>query len=86
MSAALDRHITGNWGEDQFGDLPPSCEDCPEERYEKCPGQDKCIEVILDSKPSCCLKHKVEITGGYCTDCEYDAWKDICEQKELVAA
>jgi len=26
--AALDRHITGNWGEDSVPDLPPICEDC----------------------------------------------------------
>jgi len=25
---ALDRHITGSWGEDSVPDLPPICEDC----------------------------------------------------------
>ena len=25
---ALDRSITGNWGEDSVPDLPPICEDC----------------------------------------------------------
>ena len=26
--SALDRHITGNWGEDSVPDLPPICDDC----------------------------------------------------------
>ena len=40
--AALDRHITGNWGEDSVPDLPPICVECdvdpcnePCEKFEK---------------------------------------------------
>ena len=32
--SALDRHITGNWGEDSVPDLPPICDDC---EVEDCP-------------------------------------------------
>ncbi len=77
MSAALDRHITGNWGEDSVGDVPPSCEDCPEERYEKCSGQDKCAEVILDGHPCCCLEHKIEMSCGECGECQADMWASL---------
>lgn len=75
MGAALDRYITGNWGEDSVSDVPPSCEECPEEKFEKCPGQDKCIEVLLDSHPACCIKHRVEIQG-WCGDCEAEVFSE----------
>lgn len=79
MSAALDRYITGNWGEDQFSDMPPSCENCPEEKYNKCEGQfmDTCIEVQLDMTPTCCLEYKIEMTDGSCGECEADMWASL---------
>lgn len=45
MSASLDRYITGNWGEDQFGPEPP------EEMYHAaCSGEGcaECNETGLD--------------------------------------
>ncbi len=56
---------------------PPSCEDCPEEQYEKCPGQDKCVEVYLDEHPCCCLKHKIEMSDGMCGSCEADVYREM---------
>ena len=55
---------------------PPSCEDCPEERFEKCPGQDKCVEVVLDGHLACCVEHKVEVSG-MCGECEADVWATL---------
>lgn len=31
MRAALDRYITGNWGEDSVPDVLPCCEECEEQ-------------------------------------------------------
>lgn len=56
---------------------PPSCEDCPDERYEKCPGQDNCIEVIFDGHPACCIKHKYEMVDGECGSCVSDDFRGI---------
>ena len=69
MSAALDRYITGNWGEDSVRELCPTCENCPEEKYINCEGQNKCIEVQFDSHPASCIEHKVEMEWGMCWEC-----------------
>lgn len=41
---ALDRHITGNWGEDSVPELPPPCEDC--EYLDSCPDPGVACEKI----------------------------------------
>ena len=56
---------------------PPSCEDCPEEQYEHCPGQDKCIEVIFDGHPACCVKHHTEMFDGECGSCVADDFREM---------
>ncbi len=78
MSAALDRHITGNYGEDAYEEQPPCCEDCLDEEYGQCPGQDKCKVVYLESHPACCLEHKIEMTDGECGECQADFWA-VCD-------
>jgi len=54
--------------------LPPCCEECPEEKFENCPGEDKCQDFILALHPACCVDHKVEITDGECGECQADFW------------
>ncbi len=58
----------------------PCCENCPEEVYEKCPGQDKCMEFYLTvGVHACCVEHRVELfDDGSCGDC----LKTICVGKE----
>lgn len=86
MSAALDRYITGNWGEDSISDMPPSCENCPEEKYNECEGQfmNTCIEVQLDGHPACCIEHRVEMEWGMCWECQADYYATI--DKDLTLA
>ena len=57
---------------------PPCCEECQDEEYGQCPGQDKCQKVYLESHPACCLNHKVEMTGGECGECQADFWA-VCD-------
>lgn len=67
---------------------PPCCEECPEELFEKCPGQDKCKEVYLAGNPACCIDHKVEMTCGECGECQADFWAtcdlDLTTAKDRV--
>lgn len=56
---------------------PPSCDDCPEERFDECPGIGKCQEVYLDSNPACCIEHRIEMVDGLCHECEADMWASL---------
>lgn len=58
--------------------LPPSCEDCSEERFEKCPRTDKCQDVMFDVHLACCLIHHTEFCGGEgCMSCMADDFVSI---------
>ena len=67
---------------------PSCCEECPEEEYEQCPGQDKCRKVYFESYPACCLNHKVKMTDGECGECQADFWAtcdlDLTTAKDRV--
>ncbi|MDP2194249.1 MAG: hypothetical protein Q8K36_06965 [Alphaproteobacteria bacterium] len=63
---------------------PPCCEECPEEKFKVCPGQDNCQEVYLISHPACCLNHKVEMIDSECGECQADFWA-VCDL-DLTAA
>lgn len=58
--------------------IPPSCEVCPEDKYENsCPGIDNCIDVLLDSHPSCCIEHKYDMIDGECGECMSEMWMEL---------
>jgi len=67
---------------------PPSCEECQDDEYEQCQGQDKCQKVYLDGSPACCLEHKIEMTCGECGECQADFWAmcdlDLTTAKDRV--
>lgn len=48
--AALDRHITGNYGEDQFREDPVLCEKCGEGALGTCP---RCQRPSEDGERYC---------------------------------
>lgn len=67
---------------------PPCCEECPEDVFENCPGQDKCQEVYFAGNPACCFDHKIEMTCGECGECQVDFWAtcdlDLTTAKDRV--
>lgn len=70
LSNALDRHITGNWGEDQYPDPVGTCPDCggdlwPEDDRDVCGNAD--CGFSRDRFSAC--------TSGKCGSC------DACVEK-----